>query len=371
VRTVFRNTEEHRRQWIFRNDRDIAVLVASGNAAFFGAVDEIEYLDESDYSDYGDVSYEGGVSDTPVIEAAAGFIEFRDGEGALLRERIFEQDLSQWEFRFFYEAGILLRAETWFKRSPHVPPPTIEYAYYGQYGYYNGEHIEITEHEHEEEALYAAEADEYIEIADADYIEIEEELYLGPPEFVHLTTDFFRYSRSGALRAIDRIFHADDETARVLFPRHVQVASFDREEGTLPVFYTPDFLLVAMNVQEGARITYTLDGRGRLLYEVWRDEEGRVLAELINTWEGDRLVSILWRTDYDERLVEYEHDYEGNRIAERNYRNGVLERTVSTLGDQDIEEIFIAGQIALRAVWEAGLLISEEIILQAGIGGLR
>ena len=303
LRTLFRGSEEIRHQWIFRNSRNLAIVVASGSACLFGGE-----------------RAEG--------EERTGFIEIRNSDGAIVRERVFLNDFSQWEFRFFYNGSILTSAETWFKETPRRL--TAPAAYTGEYGYSGAA----------------------------------EEVVYSEPSLVLVSTDFYRYSRSGALRAIDRIFHEVDGdviTDRLSFPRLGPPASFARETGTVAVFYTPEFILSAINIQgEGVMVSYTLDSRGRLLSEVWRDEDGRVLGEFLNTWLDDRIVSVLWRTDYDERLVAYEYDGEGDRISERNYRMGVLERSVIRQGGMDIEELFVDGRLMLRAVWENGLLISEE-----------
>jgi len=314
LRTLFRADNEPRRQWIFRDSRDLAMVVASGSACFFG----------------GESSEE---------EGPTGFIEIMNSDGAVVIERVFEEDLSQWEFRFFYDRNILISAETWFKRAP-VPPAALYSA--GYYSY------------------------EYPDMAYNDTAYNAEQPVVSPPAFVLLHTDFYRYSRSGALRAIDRIFHGEleEELDRLVFPRIAPLISPAREPGALPVFYIPEFILGAMNI-EGARVSYTIDNRGRILSEVWRDEYDNILGEFLNTWYGDRLKSVLWRTDYDERLVEYEYDDNGNRIVERNFRRGVLERSVASLDGIDIEDIFMNGRLVLRAIWEDGLKISEERISYA------
>jgi len=321
LRTLFKHGEESRHQWIFRDSRNIAMLVASGSFCFFGG-------------------------ESSEDEERSGFIEFKNEDGSVVRERLFESDLSQWEFRFFFEGSLLLSSETWFKEAPApIPVPLPEYSYEISYA-------------------YAA-------------VEEEIEVVYTTPSFVLLFTDFYRYSRSGALRAIDRIVHgleedALDEIDRVLFPRIDPViypgVYLERESGTVAVFYIPAFILSAINIED-ARVSYTVDSRGRVLNEVWKDDDGRILGEFLNTWSGDRIMSVLWRTDNDERLVEYKYDDDGNRISERNYRKGVLERSVTVRDGKDIEDIFMNGRLMLRAVWEDGLKISEERISHIGTGG--
>ena len=340
LRTLFREGGEFRRQWIFRDDRGFAMLVSSGSACFFGG----ESVEE---------------------EESSGFMEFRNNEGAIVRERFFMEDLSQWEFRFFFEENILRSSETWFKAAPATEPteePAL--AYSEEYEYY--------EYDREDQIVIETEA---VEIAET-VTEEEGFPHTIPefiPEFVLVHTDMYRYTRSGSLRAIDRVFHegVGEGMDRVYFPRPGPVAAFEREigeTGTVAVFYTPEFILHAINVEYGARVTYTLDSRGRLISEVWRDEDGRVVGEFRNTWLGDRLISVLWRTDDDERLVEYEYNDAGDRVEERNFRHGALERRVTSRNGRDIEDLYMSGRLILRAIWEDGLKISEERISQAGRG---
>jgi hypothetical protein len=69
-----------------------------------------------------------------------------------------------------------------------------------------------------------------------------------------------------------------------------------------------------------------------------------------------------WKSGDDERLTEYEYDSAGDRMLERNFNRGILERTVRSTGNRDIEELYMNGRIVLRAVWEDGRKISEERI---------
>ena len=332
LRTLFKDGSEHRHQWIFRDDRNFAMLVSSGSSSFFGG----EPVEDGRHT---------------------GFIEFRNSDGSTVRERVFEEDLSQWEFRFFFDGAILRSTETWFKAAPAPPAPDLAPLYVYAYSY---EYV----HEYPYGSLYAENE------PDAEIL-AHEEASPEPaiPTLVLLFTDYFRYTRIGALRAIDRVFHegAEGELGRISFPRGGP-QFYSLADGASAIFYTPDFILSAMVIEEGARAVYTLDSRGRVLNEIWRDAENRITGELINTWDGDRIMSVLWRTDYDERLVEYEYNNDGDRIVERNIRRGELERMVTRQNGIDIEEIFRHGRVILRAVWEDGLKISEERVAQIGGG---
>jgi hypothetical protein len=110
----------------------------------------------------------------------------------------------------------------------------------------------------------------------------------------------------------------------------------------------------------GAAVEFTTDERGRILTETRRDEEGEVLGTLTNVWTGERLSSVSWETGQEIRRIEFEYDPDGNRTGEKNFRDGVLERSVSSEGNRDVEELYLNGRPVLRAVWEDGRKVSEE-----------
>ena len=288
LRILYEKGAELRRQWIMRDDKGLARVAASGTGGLFG----------------GNVSDEGERS---------GFIEIRNGEGALERELRFEADLSEWEFRFVYRDNVLLSTGTWFREAPSD----------------------------------AAE-------------ENGREPGSGPVNTA-VSTDYFRYTRSGSLRAIERVLHgeAGEKLSRVSFPRIGKGVSPDNDLVIQGVAHASEFLQ-DIRVPGGVRIIYTVDGRGRILTEVWKDEDGETLAEYLNTWSGDRLLSVHWKSIDDERLIEYEYGGDGARVAERNYRRGELERSVTVKNGRETEEIFMNGRVILRAYWENGMKISEE-----------
>ena len=309
LHTLFEDGEEYRRQWIFRDGAGSVRLTASGRGGLFD-----EAITEG--------------------EGRTGFIEMRNAAGAIIWERRFYEDLSEWEFRFNYRNNILLSVESWFKEPP---VPVIVFSEIE-------EAIEELE-ENDEKNLRGALAN----------------IVMTQPVFIHASTDHFRYSRFGSLRAIDRVIHkGGEERLRVAFPRIGPDILPDDGITVAGIGYTPGFLIPAFSGE--IQISYTLDARARVLNEVWRDGEGNILGEMRYTWTDDRLVSILWRSPEEERLVKYEHNAAGDRIEERNYRQGVLERRVTTQGNRDTEEIFMDGRLILRVFWEDGLVVSEERI---------
>jgi hypothetical protein len=259
-------------------------------------------------------------------EKSSGIIELRNSDGDVTREFQFNEDLSEWDFRYFYRNNVLIRAEIWFKEPP--PAASEEPEDYGD------------DYEPEPAVIVSTVPEE--------------------PVFALMFTDLYRYTRSGSLRAIDRTLHDGAlERLRLGFPRLGPGVSLGEDLITHGGAYTAEHF-VGVQAADSVVISYNLDNRGRITGEVWRGDEGEVLGELINTWSGDRLLSALWRADDEERLIEFEYDSEGNRIAERNFRNGVLERSVITQNGREIEEIFMNGRLVLRAFWENGVKISEE-----------
>jgi hypothetical protein len=178
-----------------------------------------------------------------------------------------------------------------------------------------------------------------------------------------LWTDLYRYTRASALRSVERHFirapAEGRETELLRFPQLV-IGVAEEDEFIQPASVLSSGFFSDVIVNSGDRILYNTDPRGRVLSEVRRDENDNIIGEIINTWSGDRLVSVAWKSEEEERVIEYEYDAAGDRIVERNLRNGALERTVRREGDREIEELYLNGEVALRAVWAEGRKISEE-----------
>ncbi|MDR1931093.1 MAG: hypothetical protein LBQ44_10775 [Treponema sp.] len=193
-----------------------------------------------------------------------------------------------------------------------------------------------------------------------------------------LWTDSYRYTRSGKLRGMERRFLLEppdedppppeggkEPLRRPGYLRFSPSPDRVREEFIDP--RTPyDYDLIAGALQDvfmpqAARVVYSTDNLGRVLGETRYDAEGKIIAEISNTWEGGRITVIIWTAGEDRGRIEFDYDGNGSdRIAERDYRNGVLERTVDKDGDRETEEIYANGEPALRAIWEEGRKISEE-----------
>jgi YD repeat-containing protein len=233
--------------------------------------------------------------------ANGGFIETYDKDGSLTEERKIGADGSEDGARYFYSGGVLVKAENWRKDES--------------------------------------------------------------PESVLIATDTYRYTRSGSLRSIDRVFANDippeGSYFRLAFPSLSRDFS-NRVQPIKPALMSlPDFFL-DIAVPEGAEVSYSIDARGRVLKETHTDADGKVVGELINSWDGDRLLSVEWKSERDERRTEYAYDAGGNRVKESDYRSGVLERTMFSQGRVEIEELYMNGVPVLKATFENGRKVSEE-----------
>jgi hypothetical protein len=319
VRVLFEQGAESRKQWLLRD--------ASGNirlnAVFRQQPDELEIdteneemtvsnEDDDTYDDIFDAS--APKKESPGIVASneqaesAGFIEIFNEQGRIVRDYWLYKDGGETLTEYFYNETMLVKAETQTK---------------------------------------AASDDNR--------------------EYSKIYTDNYRYNRSFSLRRVERLYHGPSEAEPVylLFPSRVldvvSDADFMKEN------LTPDSdFLGSIFVDDGYRIIYDTDSRGRILTQTMLNEDDEVLWVIKNTWSGDRIVSILRsegsasKEGVDERLTEYEYDNEGKRKVQRDIRNGVLERMVYTYGENETEELFMNGVVVLRAYWENGRKIHEE-----------
>jgi antitoxin component YwqK of YwqJK toxin-antitoxin module len=145
------------------------------------------------------------------------------------------------------------------------------------------------------------------------------------------------------------------------FPRR----SLDSKNETLfvaPAIAYGSQFLEDVEAEAPRQIIYDTDDRGRILGETRRGEEGNVIAELRNEWSENRLDRIVYSADGDERITEYEYNNAGDRILERNFRNGILERVVHVSGNTEVEELYMNGELVLRTYWEGGRRLREERI---------
>jgi hypothetical protein len=247
----------------------------------------------------------------------SGFVELYDADKLIAESHQIGSDGSDYITRYYYNRSFLIRAETRLY-TPYSPEPEEE------------------EGEGAEEPVW---------------------------------TDYYRYTRSYALRSVERRYLSapaeGQEPAFFRFPGLIIGLDGEREFVKPGSVFSSEFFADVI-INSGDRILYNTDNRGRIQSEVRRDENDKVLGEVINTWSGDRLASVLWKSEPEERLIEYEYNSEGDRMFERNFRDGVLERTVRQAGDREVEELYMNGAVVLRAIWENGRKVSEERVRSKG-----
>jgi hypothetical protein len=184
---------------------------------------------------------------------------------------------------------------------------------------------------------------------------------LSGSEFEAVYTDYYRYNRSYSLRHIERVYYVGlvIEPVRLTFPGRVLDAAADDNFIGEKLSVVPEFMGNS-SANEGFRLIYDTDSRGRVLSQTMIDDKSEIVWVLKNTWVGDRIVSSLKTEGDDVKLSEYEYDDGGDRIVQRDTHNGVLERVVYTKGINETEELYMNGVLILRAYWEDGRKISEE-----------
>lgn len=319
LHTLYEEGEESRRQWIFRNEQGKTMLVSS--------LTSIPVTEPDEAGEPNPVSEEQPAEAAPEKPRFTGFIEiydFLNGSSLLIEEHHLAEEGTETITTYFYRQQLLVRAETRLK----TPAPI--------------------EGEKEEEDEFPGTLGEKIEL---------------------VLSDYYRYSRSHALRAVERVYHQevsmDTGLTRLPFPHlGLQEAVEEQKKAFVSpsTAYGSEFMqdLSLEAAHAGDRVVYTTDERGRIVTEILQDEAGTILKETHNTWNRDRLTSVDWKTGEEERRIEYTYDEAGDRILERNYLNGVLERLVRRDTGQEIEELYMNGSLVLRAIWEDGRKISEE-----------
>ncbi|MDR2741179.1 MAG: hypothetical protein LBB98_03375 [Treponema sp.] len=294
VRVLYKDGEESRRQWLFKDADERIRMVAVFNAALPSKAAP----PPEDAGDSGEAEEE-----KPDL---SGFIELYNTENRIVEEHQIDSDGGVRIVTYFYVNRTLVRAETVTKKS--------------------------------------AEGD----------VEAEPEAYC---------TDYYRYSRSASLRAVERVYHRAEETGdnrvRLPFP-HMVLDAARQTDFVRPVLPISSEFFQDILADAGDKVIYTTDARGRILTETRQNEAGEVIGEMRNTWTGNRLTQVQWISGEDDRITEYEYNDDGDRILERNINKGILERVIRISGDQEIEELYMDGRVMLRAVWEKGRKISEE-----------
>jgi hypothetical protein len=363
IRVLYEWKQEARRQWLFRDDAGVTRL----NAVFKRPPDKIpdglsddtqikpeeelfqetafleeeifenEFI-EDEFSDFDELAAEtesveeslldefsADAMPDPDMSAAlildeetpisVGFIEFYNEKAQIIEDRWLFEDDSEIVINYFYYANTLIKAET-VKKIPASPPD--------------------------------AEPEQYHEAA-----------------YRIMYTDTYRYNRSYSLRHVERLYHAraNVDPVRLVFPGRVLDAASDKNFMRDKLSLHSEFL-ENLSVEEGFRIIYGTDGRGRILTQTMINNKDETIWVIKNVWSGNRIIAMHKTEGDNEKLIEYEYDRDGNQVVQRDINNGVLERQVFTKGENETEELYMNGVVVLRAYWEKGRKIKEEQVRQ-------
>ncbi|MDR0301592.1 MAG: hypothetical protein LBI04_04665 [Treponema sp.] len=347
IRTLYKNGEEDRTQWIFRDEnggvRLIAVLFEAAESEEIDADNEnieITFVDEDTAADNDEAAVIQN-TDNEIVEIAAIESDVIEDENL---ETETEIKVSPVRRRDPASGFIEIYDEKY-----HL---TAEYRFSDNAGNSSGEKSKI-EYYYNDSVKVSAQT----MLWDDDSI-----------EYIQAYTDYYRYNRSSFLRAVERVFLKDqqitstDDVIRISFPGNILDAAknslfMGEKFNSYPEFFGDLF------VAQDSRLIFTTDERGRVLEQtlINNDEENTVIWKIVNVWSSqDRILSITKTEGETVLLAEYVYDKNGERILERNIKDGALERVVRSEGKKDIEELYLNNVVVLQAVWEDGRKISES-----------
>ena len=306
VRILYKNGEQAKTQWIFRDENGNTKL----NAVLLEPEPEIETeqksqeikKEETEVAEEDEEEQEGGEEKIVIvkdIKNRKGFIEIFD--------------------------------ENYFLTS--------------EYRYFEDGKVEKTEYELKNNLLVTAEYSISLK---------------NDNNFKASYTDYYRYNRSLSLRNIERIFKDDIKIspATVSFPRRIMDSIKTGIAINERINLYPDFF-GNISVSDGYKMNFNIDDKGRILGQTLYNEENKLIWTIQNTWKDNRIVSTVKTEGETVLTAEYSYNRDGEMTQEKNLKNGVLERVVSIEGDTEIEELYMNNAVVLRAVWEDGRKISE------------
>jgi len=348
IRILYQQREESRRQWLFRDEAGIIRL----NAVFVQRSDEppdeqFDYLDGLEESDFEELGVEEELIEAELIEEE--LVE----EGFIEEESIEEQFVAEGEPDEINDS---------------IPEPDPSVAGLNRETALSVGFIEIFNEQSriiEDRWLFDDDSENLVMYFynGMTLISAEMKEKLPGEESRTMYVDNYRYNRSYSLRHVERVYYEEMrlDPVRLTFPGRVLDAASDRSFFNEKLPFGSDFM-GSFLVEEGFRILYETDSRGRILTQTMVDSKNETVWVIKNTWSGDRIIAMVKKEGEDEKLTEYEFDEARDRVVQRDIHNGVLERVVYTEGEKETEELYLDGILVLRAYWEDGKKISEERI---------
>jgi hypothetical protein len=338
IRILYKQKEESRRQWLFRDEAGVIRL----NAVFVQRADEPPD-EQFDYLD----GLEEELTEAELIEEALIEAELIEEEFAEIEE----------ELENFVEDQLV--ADSIPEPDPSVAGLNRETALsVGFIEFFNEQARIIEDH-------WLFDDDSEILVSyfynGTTLISAETREKFPDEEYRTMYVDNYRYNRSYSLRHVERVYHEAMrlDPVRLTFPGRVLDAASDRSFFNEKLPFGSEFMGTFL-VEEGFRILYETDSRGRILTQTMVDSKNETVWMIKNTWLGDRIIAMLKKEGEDEKLTEYEFDDAKDRVVQRDIHNGVLERVVYTEGKKETEELYLDGILVLKAYWEDGKKISEE-----------
>ena len=345
IRILFEQREESRRQWLFRDEAGIIRL----NAVFVQRPDKPSDEQSDVVSDY--------LAD----------IEEADFEESGVEEELIEEEFIEGEFveEEFIEGEFIAEGEPG-EINDSIPEPDPSVAGLDRETALSVGFIEVFNEQAriiEDHWLFDDDSEILVTYFynGLTLISAETKEKFPDEESRTMYVDNYRYNRSYSLRHVERVYHEAMrlDPVRLTFPGRVLDVASDRSFFNEKLPFGSDFM-GSFLVEEGFRILYETDSRGRILTQTMVNNKNETVWVIKNTWLGDRIIAMLKKEGEDEKLTEYEFDDAKDRVVQRDIHNGVLERVVYTEGENETEELYLDGILVLRAYWEEGKKISEE-----------
>jgi len=329
VRNLYKNGEQIKTQWIFRDENGNTRL----SAVFFEPEPELEPKKKSAGNEQTAQIISEEETETAQTEAEE---EIKTAQAEVEEEKEKEEESGE-------EKAVIVKDIK--NRNGFIEIFDEKYFLKSEYKFYEDGRVEKIEYTIKNDLLVNA---EYFESAKNDN------------NFKTSFIDHYRYNRSFSLRNIERVFKDEmtNAPAKASFPRRIMDSVKAGLVISERINLYPDFF-GNIFVKEGYKMKFNIDDKGRILGQTLFDKEDKLVWTIQNTWKDNRIVSTVKTEGETILAAEYTYNRDGERIVEKNVKNGVLERVVSIDGEKEIEELYMNNAVVLRAVWEDGRKISE------------